>query len=197
MGKKTSMVRGLMNQPNDMQSICVFCGAQNAVDEHFKEMAHELGRDMAKAGRQLVYGGGDCGLMGAVANGCLEGGGKAIGVFPRSLGRIEVEHKGLTKMHMVDSMHERKQVMYDHADVFVTLPGGFGTLDEMFEVITWRQIRIHEKQVIIYNYEGYWDKMIELLEQMIVMKFAKPETRDFYTVVNTKEELYRLLNLPL
>jgi len=90
---------------NKMKSICVFCGAQNAVPKPYLDMADELGRDMAKAGKQLVYGGGDCGLMGAVANGVLAEKGKAIGVFPRSLGRIEVEHKGLTTMHMVDSMH--------------------------------------------------------------------------------------------
>lgn len=180
-----------------MRSICVFCGAQNAVAKEHLDMAREFGTDMAKAGKQLVYGGGDCGLMGAVANGCLETGGKAIGVFPRSLGRIEVEHQGLTTMHLVDTMHERKQIMYDNADVFVVLPGGFGTLDEMFEVITWRQIKIHEKLVIIYNYNGYWDHLVKLMDYMIDMKFAKPETRDFYTVVNTKEELYKLLGMPL
>ena len=178
-----------------MNSICVFCGAQNAVPQVHLDMARELGHDMAKACKQLVYGGGDCGLMGAVANGCLEGGGKAIGVFPRSLGRIEVEHKGLTNMIMVDSMHERKQIMYDNADVFVVLPGGFGTLDEMFEVITWRQIKIHEKLVVIYNHNGYWDHMITLMEHMVNIGFARPETRQFYTVANTKAELYALLGL--
>lgn len=183
------------SEVKEMKSICVFCGAQNAVPEEHKEMARQLGLDMAKAGKQLVYGGGDCGLMGAVANGVLQGGGKAVGVFPRSLGRIEVEHKGLTTMHMVDSMHERKQIMYDNAEVFVILPGGFGTLDEMFEVITWRQIKIHEKLVVIYNHNGYWDHMITLMEHMVNIGFAKPETRQFYTVVNTKEELYKLLGL--
>ncbi|MFM9889086.1 MAG: TIGR00730 family Rossman fold protein [Rickettsiales bacterium] len=180
---------------SNMNSICVFCGAQNAVAEEYKTMAHQLGLDMARAGKQLVYGGGDCGLMGAVANGTLEGGGKAIGVFPRSLGRIEVEHKGLTTMHMVDSMHERKQIMYDHADVFVILPGGFGTLDEMFEVITWRQIGIHEKSVIIFNHNGYWNHLLALMDNIIASSFAKPINRTFYTVVDTKAELYALLGL--
>jgi uncharacterized protein (TIGR00730 family) len=180
---------------NTINAICVFCGAQNAVPQAHSDMAAELGRDMAKADKTLVYGGGDCGLMGAVANGVLQAGGKAIGVFPRSLGRIEVEHKGLTDMHMVDSMHERKQLMYDHADTFVILPGGCGTLDEMFEVITWRQIKIHEKHVIIYNHLGYWDHLILMLDHMINVGFARPETRQFYTVVNTKEELYGLLGL--
>jgi uncharacterized protein (TIGR00730 family) len=180
---------------NEMNSICVFCGAQNAVSTIHIDMARQLGRDMAAAGKQLVYGGGDCGLMGAVANGSLEGGGKAIGVFPRSLGRIEVEHKGLTTMHMVDTMHERKQIMYDNADVFVILPGGFGTLDEMFEVITWHQIGIHTKKVIIFNHEGYWDHLIALMNNIIETKFAKEINRTFYTVVNTKDELYNLLGL--
>jgi uncharacterized protein (TIGR00730 family) len=180
---------------NKMNSICVFCGAQNAVPKEHLDMARELGIDMAKAGKQLVYGGGDCGLMGAVANGVLEGKGKAIGVFPRSLGRIEVEHKGLTNMIMVDSMHERKQLMYDHSDVFVILPGGCGTLDEMFEVITWRQIKIHDKPVVIHNHNGYWDHLAQLLEHMVATGFAKPETRSFYTFVNTKAELYALLGL--
>jgi hypothetical protein len=175
----------------------VFCGAQNAVPKPHLDMAYELGNDLAKNGKQLVYGGGDCGLMGAVANGALESGGKVIGVFPRSLGRIEVEHKGLTKMHFVDSMHERKQIMYDEADTFVILPGGCGTLDEMFEVITWRQIKIHEKHVIIYNHLGYWDHLITMLDHMIDVGFARPETRGFYTVVNTKEELYDLLQMPV
>jgi uncharacterized protein (TIGR00730 family) len=183
------------NEIKKLRSVCVFCGAQNAVPEEHKAMAYQLGVDMARAGKQLVYGGGDCGLMGAVANGCLEAGGPAIGVFPRSLGRIEVEHRGLTKMHMVDTMHERKQIMYDNADVFVILPGGFGTLDEMFEVITWRQIKIHEKQVIIFNHLGYWDHLIGLMEHIIETKFAKEGHREFYTVANTKEELYQLLGL--
>lgn len=183
------------DEVKEMKSVCVFCGAQNAVPEKHLAMARQLGEDMAAAGKQLVYGGGDCGLMGAVANGVLDKGGSVIGVFPRSLGRIEVEHRGVTIMHVVDSMHERKQVMYDHADVFVVLPGGFGTLDEMFEVITWRQIKIHEKLVVIYNHDGYWDHMIMLMEHMVNHGFARPETRQFYTVANTKEELYALLGL--
>jgi uncharacterized protein (TIGR00730 family) len=179
----------------EMKSICVFCGAQNAVPKTHLDMARTLGNDMAAADKQLVYGGGDCGLMGAVANGVLEKGGKAIGVFPRSLGRIEVEHKGLTQMFMVDSMHERKQIMYDNADVFVILPGGFGTLDEMFEVITWHQIGIHTKKVIIFNHEGYWNHLITLMDNIITTGFAKEINRTFYTVVNTKAELYQLLGL--
>jgi uncharacterized protein (TIGR00730 family) len=177
------------------QSICVFCGAQNSVPQAHLDMAQQLGRDLAKNKRKLVYGGGDCGLMGQVANGALLGGGEVVGVFPRSLSRIEVEHQALSKMYLVDSMHERKQIMYDHADAFVVLPGGFGTLDEMFEVITWRQIGVHKKPVIILNHNGYWNKLEELMEHMISSGFAKPVTREFYQVVNSTEDLYKLLQL--
>lgn len=176
-------------------SVCVFCGAQNAVAQNHLQLAYDFGKDLAKNSMQLVYGGGDCGLMGKVANGALDGGGKVVGVFPRSLGRIEVEHQGLTQMFLVDSMHERKQIMYDHADAFVVLPGGFGTLDEMFEVITWRQIGIHKKPVLIYNHEGYWDALEGLMAHMIAHKFAKPETREFYTVHHSKSDLYQALSM--
>lgn len=176
-------------------SVCVFCGAQRAVAQEHLDLAEKFGQDLAKNRRTLVYGGGDCGLMGAVANGALTGKGQVIGVFPRHLNRIEVEHKGLSRMFLVDSMHERKFIMYQNSDVFVILPGGFGTLDEMFEVITWRQIELHTKPVIIFNHKGYWDNLIKLMDHIIDEKFAKPNTREFYTVVNTEKELYDLLEM--
>lgn len=177
------------------QSVCVFCGAQNAVPQQHLDLAKKFGNDLAKNGRKLVYGGGDCGLMGAVANGALEEKGEVIGVFPRSLSRIEVEHQTLTKMYLVDTMHERKQIMYDHSSVFVILPGGFGTMDEMFEVITWKQIGVHNKPVVILNHEGYWNPLKELMENIIEKGFAKPNTREFYRYVDTHEELYNVLEM--
>ncbi len=176
-------------------SVGVFCGAQNAVPKEHLDLAYDLGRDLALNNIQLVYGGGDCGLMGKVANGALDNKGRVVGVFPRSLSRIEVEHQGLSKMFMVDSMHERKQIMYDHADAFIILPGGFGTLDEMFEVITWRQIGVHNKPVIIFNHNGYWDQLGTLMEHMVSTGFAKPVTREFYTVINEKPALYAMLGM--
>jgi uncharacterized protein (TIGR00730 family) len=178
-----------------LNAVCVFCGAQNAVPKEHLDIATRFGETLAKAGRSLVYGGGDCGLMGRTANAVLSANGSVIGVFPRGLRRIEMEHKGLTKMFLVDTMHERKQIMYDHADVFVVLPGGFGTLDEMFEVITWKQIGIHDKPVIIFNHNGYWDNLIALMNSMIDTGFAKPETRRFYSVVNTMEDLLTALDI--
>ena len=177
------------------QSVCVFCGAQNAVPQQHLDLAKKFGQDLAKNDRKLVYGGGDCGLMGAVANGALEEKGEVVGVFPRSLSRIEVEHQGLSKMYLVDTMHERKQIMYDHSSVFVILPGGFGTMDEMFEVITWKQIGVHNKPVVILNHEGYWNPLKELMENIIEKGFAKPHTREFYKYVDTHEELYNVLEM--
>jgi uncharacterized protein (TIGR00730 family) len=176
-------------------SICVFCGAQRAVAKEHLDLARRFGQKLAKNNRKLVYGGGDCGLMGEVANGALEANGYVIGVFPRHLNRIEAEHKGLSRMFLVDSMHERKFIMYQNSDLFLVLPGGFGTLDEMFEVITWRQIDLHTKPVIILNYQGYWNKLVELMEHMIAEKFARPETRGFFQVVNNEAELDALLGL--
>jgi len=178
-----------------LNAVCVFCGAQNAVPQEHLDIATELGTKLAAADKSLVYGGGDCGLMGRVANAVLAAKGKVIGVFPRGLRRIEMEHKGLTKMFLVDTMHERKQIMYDHADVFVILPGGCGTLDEMFEVITWRQIGIHDKPVLIFNHKGYWNHLVALLEGMIETGFARAETRKFYRVVDTMEELLEALEV--
>jgi uncharacterized protein (TIGR00730 family) len=178
-----------------LDSVCVFCGAQNAVPQEHLDIATKLGTELAAANKALVYGGGDCGLMGRVANSVLEAKGKVIGVFPRGLRRIEMEHTGLTKMFLVDSMHERKQIMYDHADVFVILPGGCGTLDEMFEVITWRQIGIHDKPVLIFNHKGYWNHLVALLDGMIETGFARAETRKFYTVVDSFEELLGALEI--
>ncbi len=173
----------------NFNSVCVFCGAQNAVPKEHLDIATELGNRLAQSGKTLVYGGGDCGLMGRTANAVLESDGNVIGVFPRGLRRIEVEHKGLSKMFLVDTMHERKQIMYDHSDVFVILPGGCGTLDEMFEVITWKQIGIHDKPVLIFNHNGYWDHLVALLNHMIDTGFARAETRQFYRVVETFEDL--------
>jgi uncharacterized protein (TIGR00730 family) len=171
------------------KSLCVFCGAQNAVPKAHLEIGTSLGLEMAKRDIALVYGGGDCGIMGAVANAVLTEKGWVTGVFPRHLQNIEVEHKSLNEIIIVDTMHERKKIMYDRADAFAILPGGCGTLDEMFEIITWRQLKLHEKPVIIFNHLGYWDHLVALLEHMISTGFARAETRTMFEVVNTLEEL--------
>jgi uncharacterized protein (TIGR00730 family) len=119
----------------------------------------------------------------------LEHKGWVTGVFPENLREIEDEHQALSKIIIVDSMHTRKEIMYRKSDLFVILPGGFGTMDEMFEIITWRQLRLHHKPIIIFNHEGYWDHLDALMEHIISTGFARPETREFYTVLNTLEEV--------
>lgn len=175
------------------KNICVFCGASNRVDPDFLEQGKLFGHLLVGKGYGLVYGGGDCGMMGAVANGVLEKGGKATGVFPVGLKNIEVEHKGLTEILIVDSMHERKKLMFDRSEAFVVLPGGFGTLDETFEILTWRQLSFHAKPVILYNYNGYWDPWIELTEHIIANKFATPATRELYRIAANLEEIFKAL----
>ena len=174
----------------DPKMICVFCGAQEAVAEDFKEAGRTFGKMLAARDIAMIYGGGDCGIMGAVANSSLKNGGKVVGVFPMALKNIENEHGSLSEIVIVDGMHERKKIMFDRCDAIVVLPGGFGTMDEMFEVITWRQIRLHDKPIVIFNYNGYWDHLVTLMENIIISGFARPETRGYYKVVTTFEGIF-------
>ena len=169
--------------------VAVFCGAQNNVPQKHLDAGTELGHRMAKNKLGLVYGGGDCGLMGAVANAVLEKDGWATGVFPKNLREIEEEHKHLSEIVITDGMHARKELMYDRSSMFVIMPGGFGTMDEMFEIITWRQIGLHEKPVIIFNHDGYWDHLVALMNNIIEKGFATPETAEIFEVYDNMDDL--------
>ncbi len=175
-------------------SVCVFCGAQNAVPQAYLEAGREFGKQLAENDIALVYGGGDCGVMGAVANAVLYNNGWVTGVFPENLRQLEQEHHALSKIIIVDSMHTRKEIMYRKSDMFVIFPGGFGTMDEMFEIITWRQLRLHHKPIIIFNQNGYWDHLVKLMENIIETGFARQETYSFYKVVHTLDELMEYIN---
>lgn len=170
-------------------ALCVFCGAQDNVPAEYLEEAYRFGGMMAKAGVTLVYGAADCGMMGKVANGVLDAGGKVIGVYPRELEGIEEEHKHLTETYIVDNMHERKRMMYEKSDAFVSFPGGFGTLDETFETITWKQLDVHKKAMIIFNLDGYWDHLIAAAERIFEKGYAKESARELFTVVNSVSEI--------
>ena len=176
------------------KSVCVFCGASNNVPQKFLDIGAKFGELMAARGVSLVYGGGDCGVMGAVANATLKKGGEATGVFPISLRNIENEHQSLSEIIIVNTMHERKQLMFERSDAFVIFPGGCGTMDEMFEIITWKQLQLHHKPIVIFNYEHYWDPLIALLNNIIDNGFAKPETAGYYTVVDRVEAVLEVLN---
>ena len=175
------------------KSVCVFCGASNSVDKKFLDAGTEFGKLLAARDITLVYGGGDCGVMGAVANSTMKNGGYAIGVFPRSLRNIENEHKSLTEITIVDTMHERKQNMFERSDAFIVFPGGFGTMDEMFEIITWKQLMLHNKPIVIFNYQGYWDPLIALMKNIIENRFAKAEVTTYYHVVDKLEDIIDVL----
>lgn len=177
----------------DLTSVCVFCGASNNVPKHFLDIGADFGKILASEGVRLVYGGGDCGVMGAVANATMGSGGQVTGVFPVSLRNIENEHQSLSEIIIVNTMHERKMSMFERSDAFVVFPGGFGTMDEMFEIITWHQLRLHEKPVVIFNYKGYWDPLIALMENIMGQGFAKREVAGFYQVVTEVEDILKVL----
>lgn len=178
---------------NNKKSVCVFCGASNAVDKKFLDIGAAFGELLAKRNITLVYGGGDCGVMGAVANSTMKHGGHVTGVFPVSLRNIENEHQSLTEIIIVDTMHERKMGMFERSDAFIVFPGGFGTMDEMFEILTWKQLLLHNKPVIIFNYQHYWDPLIALMKSIIENRFAKTEVATYYHVVDELEEILDVL----
>lgn len=180
---------------SEIKSICVFCGASNGVEKHFLEEGHKFGQELAKKDILFVYGGADCGIMGAIANGVLEAGGKALGVFPRVLDGLEEAHKHLTETIIVDDMHTRKMTMFERSDAFVVFPGGFGTMDETFEVITWKQLHTHQKPVVLYNYNSYWDHWVEFTEHIIENGFASDKTRSLYDVVREREDILKVMGL--
>lgn len=178
---------------NEIRAVCVFCGASNNVPATFLDIGKLFGSLLVKHNIKLVYGGGDCGIMGAVANAVLQNKGYVTGVFPRSLKDLESEHASLSEIIMVESMHERKRIMFERCDAIVVLPGGFGTMDEMFEIITWKQLRFHQKKIIILNHNGYWNTLMALMDNIIDTGFAREEVRSFYKVVNTPEEVIAAL----
>lgn len=160
-----------------MKQVCVFWGSYPGSQPIYVTAAQAMGMGLAKRGLGLVYGGGRVGLMGAVANGALAGGGKVVGVIPQSLVDRELAHTGLSEMHVVASMHERKAMMAEITDAFVAMPGGFGTLDELFEIITWAQLGFHRKPIALLNIGGYFDPMLVFIEHMATEGFIKPEHR--------------------
>lgn len=160
-----------------IRRLCVFCGAQAGAKAMYAEVARETGREIAERGHTLVTGGGGTGLMGAVADGALEAGGEVIGVIPQHLEDRELAHKGLTELHRVESMHARKELMHSLSQGFVTLPGGMGSLDEVFEALTWGQLGLHAKPVGFVSVGGFWDPVLSQLDRCTTEGFLRPEQR--------------------
>src|SRR6201998_1928832 len=171
-----------------LKRVAVYCGSANGSDGVFLAEAKALGGAIASAGLGLVYGGASVGLMGAVADAALAGGADVIGVLPEILSGSEIAHRGLTRLEMVPTMHERKARMVKLADAFLMLPGGYGTLDEMMEIVTWKQLRLHTKPCVLINTAGYWDGLLAFLDRAVEAGFLKAENRRLLEVVTTAEE---------
>ena len=174
-----------------MKSICVFCGSSYGALEAYADIARETGRAIAEQGYTLVYGGAKVGLMGTVADAALAAGGKVIGVLPRSLQDKEIGHEGLSELHLVDSMHERKAMMADLSDAFIALPGGVGTLEEIFEVWTWGQLGYHKKPCGFLNAESYYDHLIAFLDHQTEQGFTKQVMRDMAQIASSPLDMIR------
>jgi uncharacterized protein (TIGR00730 family) len=178
-----------------IEKVCVFCGSSTGSHPAYFEAANHLGRELASSGVKLVFGGGRVGLMGILADSVLAAGGQAIGVIPRSLVEKEIAHASLTKLHVVESMHERKALMADLADAFVLLPGGFGSWEEFCEIVTWLQLGIHRKPCAILNVAGYYDGFLALADHALAEGFLRPAHRDMLIVEGDPQALLsRLAN---
>jgi hypothetical protein len=165
-----------------IRAICVYCGSSNAVAPEHLAAAGEFGRLAAGRGIEIVFGGGRVGLMGALADGALNAGGRVTGIIPEHLRDLEVHHDGVSEMIVVDSMHTRKRRMFELSDAFCALPGGLGTLDETFEIITWKQLGLHDKPVVLVNVDGFWDPLLALLAHQLEAGYIRTRHAGLYRV---------------
>jgi uncharacterized protein (TIGR00730 family) len=166
-----------------VRRLCVYCGSAGAVDERYRAAARDLGDALAAAGIELVFGGGRIGLMGILADAVLARGGRVVGIIPELLRDAELAHAGASELVVVASMHERKRLMAERADAFAILPGGIGTLDEAFEIITWRQLGLHTKPIFVVDVAGFWRPLMKLLDHLIATGFVAPLIPRLLTVV--------------
>jgi uncharacterized protein (TIGR00730 family) len=177
-----------------IKRLCVYCGSSGAVEARYREAASELGARLGAAGIELVYGGGRVGLMGLLADAVLTTNGKVTGIIPRRLLDAEVAHLGVTELVVVDSMHDRKRLMAEKADAFAVLPGGIGTLDELFEMLSRKQLELHDKPILLVDIGGYWAPLRALLDHIVVNGFARPQTRRLLHVVPSVSGLMAALS---
>jgi uncharacterized protein (TIGR00730 family) len=176
-----------------MESICIFCGSSTGNRSIYQEAAQAMGEAIARRGLSLIYGGGNVGLMGMVADAALAAGGEATGVIPKFLVDKEIAHNGLTQLHVVDSMHDRKALMTELADAFIALPGGYGTLEEFCEILTWAQLGLHQKPQGLLNVEGYYDPLLQLFDRAVTEDFLRSELRSLVLESSSSEDLLDLL----
>ena len=176
-----------------IKSLCVYCGSRPSNNKNFRFLAKRMGEIISQNKIKLVYGGGNVGLMGIIATSVMENGGEVHGIIPGHLDKTEIAHPNLTKLTIVDNMHQRKRLMFDHSDAFLVLPGSIGTLDETIEILTWKQLNLHDKPIILLNSENYWDPFMELLKNIIKFEFTMERTLNLFNVVNKPDEVLPLL----
>ncbi|MBA3813589.1 MAG: TIGR00730 family Rossman fold protein [Alphaproteobacteria bacterium] len=176
-----------------IQAVGVYCSSYEGLAEVYRKAAFELGQQLAEHDITMVYGGGAMGLMGEVSRSTMFHGGRVIGFMPHHLKEFEDPNLEITELHMVDTMHTRKQLMFEHSDAFLALPGGFGTLDETFEIITWEQLHLHDKPIVFVNVNGYWDPLQQLTSNIFDQGFAEIEHKKYFKFVNTVSEAFQSL----
>ena len=177
----------------ELRRVCVYCSSTSALEETVEREIRTFGREIAKRGIGLVYGGSSRGLMGALADEVLASGGRVIGVIPKALEAREAAHRGLTELKIVGTMHEREQLLFDLSDAFVAFPGGFGTLAEIIEMLTWKQLGIHGKPVVFANIGGYFDPLLAQFDLAIRRKYVRPEDRILYAVASSTQAILTML----
>jgi uncharacterized protein (TIGR00730 family) len=178
-----------------MKRVGIFCGAHAGRDGVYRVLASEIADALTDAGYGIVYGGGRVGLMGSIADAMLERGGEVVGVIPGALATAEVAHNGITQLHVVQTMHERKALMADLSDGFIALPGGFGTMDEFHEIVTWRQLHIHDKPIGLLNPDGYYDHLLALYDRMLDEGFLSARSRALFCSAADIRSLLKLMEI--
>ena len=178
-----------------INTIAVFCASADGVNPIYRKEAEALGRALAERNIGLVYGGAKVGLMQAVAEATLAGGGRVIGVIPEVLVDLEVAHDGLTELHVTSTMHTRKALMGERSDAFIILPGGYGTFEELFEVLAWQTLKIHDKPIVLLNTLGFYDKMLDFLDHSLAQGMMTPAKREILLVAQTVSEVFELLKI--
>jgi len=187
------MLATVNSEKDGARRVAVYCGSADGSDPAFRAEARALGAAIARAGLSMVYGGASVGLMGAVADAALAGGAEVIGVLPEMLAGSEIAHNGLTRLETVKTMHARKARMVHLADAFLILPGGYGTLDELMEIVTWKQLQLHGKPCVLINTKSYWDVLLDFLDMAVEAGFLKPENRCLLEVARNADEAIEMV----
>ncbi len=175
---------------SEIKSICVYCGSRSGARSDYADLARLTGESLARAGITLVYGGGQVGLMGLAAREAISSGGRVVGIIPEHLDEVEIAQTGLSELHVVADMHTRKRMMFDRSDAFIVLPGGLGTLEEFLEMLTWKQLGLHDKPIYLLNHKGYWDPLIKLFDRVTDQGFATLSNLALFQTVDDLESIF-------